>query len=54
LLEAAGAKVAGSVSTKTDFVLAGDAAGSKLAQARDLGVTVLDEAQFLAMLSPAD
>jgi DNA ligase (NAD+) len=51
-LEAAGAKVAGSVSKKTDFVIAGAEAGSKLEKAIELGVTVLDEAQFLAMLKP--
>ncbi len=50
-LEAAGAKVAGSVSKKTDFVVAGLEAGSKLDKAQELGVTVLDEAQFIAMLS---
>jgi DNA ligase (NAD+) len=49
-LEAAGAKVAGSVSKKTDFVIAGAEAGSKLEKAIELGVTVLDEAQFLEML----
>jgi DNA ligase (NAD+) len=43
-LEAAGAKVAGSVSKKTDFLIAGADAGSKLAKARELGVAVLDEA----------
>ncbi len=51
-LEAAGAKVAGSVSKKTDFVIAGAEAGSKLEKAIELGVTVLDEAQFLEMLQP--
>ena len=50
-LEAAGAKVAGSVSKKTDFVLAGLEAGSKLDKAQELGITVLDEARFVAMLS---
>ena len=44
LIEGAGGKVSGSVSKKTGFVVAGDAAGSKLQKARDLGVPVLDEA----------
>lgn len=50
-LEAAGAKVAGSVSKKTDFVIAGLEAGSKLDKAQELGVAVIDEAQLNAMLS---
>lgn len=53
-LEAAGAKVTGSVSKKTDFVIAGAEAGSKLDRARELGVAVLDEAQFLARLGAAE
>jgi len=52
-LEAAGAKVSGSVSKKTDFVIAGAEAGSKLDKARELGVAVLDEQQFLALLQNA-
>ena len=50
-LEALGAKVSGSVSKKTDFVIAGAEAGSKLDRAVELGVTVLDEAEFLALLA---
>ncbi|WP_293686021.1 NAD-dependent DNA ligase LigA [uncultured Phascolarctobacterium sp.] len=45
-----GAKVSGSVSKKTDYVIAGAEAGSKLEKAQALGVTVLDEAEFLKML----
>src|SRR5699024_1187976 len=45
-LEALGAKVAGSVSKKTTQVVAGEAAGSKLDKARDLGVPVMDEDDF--------
>jgi len=48
-IEAAGGKVSGSVSKKTDFVLAGAEAGSKLDKAQNLGVKIIDEAEFLAM-----
>jgi DNA ligase (NAD+) len=50
-LQALGAKVAGSVSKKTDYVVAGEAAGSKLTKARELGVTVLDEAGLQSLLA---
>ena len=50
-LEALGAKVSGSVSKKTSFVVAGEAAGSKLAKARELGLEVWDEARLLAFLA---
>ncbi len=51
LLEKAGAKVAGSVSKKTDFVVAGSDAGSKLIKAEELGVPIIDEAAMLELLS---
>lgn len=53
MIEAAGGKVSGSVSKKTDFVVAGEAAGSKLEKALSLGIEVLDETQFRAMLQAA-
>jgi DNA ligase (NAD+) len=49
-IEAGGGKVTGSVSKKTDYVVAGEDAGSKLDRAKELGVAVLDEKQFLKLL----
>ncbi len=51
LIEKNGGKVAGSVSKKTDFLLAGEAAGSKLDKATSLGVAVIDEAELLSMIN---
>jgi len=49
-IESGGGKVTGSVSKKTDYVVAGEEAGSKLDRAKELGVAVLDEKQFLKLL----
>ena len=50
LIEAEGGKVVGSVSAKTDYVVAGSEAGSKLAKAQELGIRLLDEAEFMQLL----
>jgi DNA ligase (NAD+) len=50
MIETAGAKVTGSVSRNTNFIVAGDSPGSKLAKARELGVAVIDEAALLKLL----
>ncbi|MBR3879476.1 MAG: NAD-dependent DNA ligase LigA [Clostridia bacterium] len=50
MIKAEGGKVAGSVSKKTSYVVAGEAAGSKLTKARDLGVTIIDEETLLKMI----
>ena len=50
LLEAAGAKMTGSISKKTDYLIAGEAAGSKLTKAESLGITVLTEDEFINLL----
>jgi DNA ligase (NAD+) len=53
LIEREGGKASGSVSSKTSYLVAGDAAGSKLDKARSLGVPVLTEDEFLAMINDA-
>jgi DNA ligase (NAD+) len=51
MIKAAGGKVSGSVSSKTSFVVAGEAAGSKLTKAQQLGVTVIDEDTLKQMIA---
>ncbi|ANI31330.1 NAD-dependent DNA ligase LigA [Yersinia entomophaga] len=53
-LTALGAKVSGSVSKKTDLVIAGEAAGSKLAKAQELGIKVIDEAEMIRLLGESE
>ena len=50
-IRAAGGKTAGSVSSRTSFVVAGEAAGSKLTKANQLGIPVIDEEELLRMLN---
>lgn len=50
MIEKAGGKISSSVSKKTDYILAGENPGSKYIKAQELGITILDEADFLAML----
>ena len=53
LIKEKGGKVAGSVSAKTSYVVAGEAAGSKLTRATELGVRIIDEATLLQMIAQA-
>jgi DNA ligase (NAD+) len=54
MIEAAGGKVAGSVSARTDFVLAGDAAGGKLDKAVSLGIKIINEAELRELLTQVE
>ena len=54
IIESYGGKTSSSVSKKTDYVLAGEAAGSKLTKAQDLGVKIIDEDAFRKMLEEGD